>query len=211
MIKLYQAEWCPWCHRVRELLTELQLTYVSIPVPVNRAERAEVLNVSGQDGVPVLVDGDTVIVDSEQILAYLRATYPAPTEAVVKHQAVTSFRLVRVLTTTVEETVDDLIERLGDQEIDVLTRYDGGDISVHLPDEYVLLVATMRIAAAKAVDIDATLPQAVTFPIAVFKTVEGTVVAAAKPQATVWLSEVPELLTLASAVTERLTKAIVAL
>ncbi len=211
MIKLYQAEWCPWCHRVRELLTELQLTYVSIPVPVNRADRAQVIDVSGQDGVPVLVDGDTAIVDSEQILAYLRTNYPAAKETVVKHRAVTSFRLIRVLTTTVAETVDNLIERLGEQEIDILTRHEGGDISTHLPADYVLLSAIMRVAAAKAVAIDATLPQALTFPIAVFTTAEGTVVAAAKPQATVWLSEEPELLRLASAVTERLAKAIVAL
>jgi len=64
MITLYQAEWCPWCHRVRQVLSELGLTYTTVNVPVERAKRKQVEGVSGQVAVPVLVDGDKVLTDS---------------------------------------------------------------------------------------------------------------------------------------------------
>ena len=34
MLTLYQAEWCPYCHRVRQVLTELELTYTCVNVPL---------------------------------------------------------------------------------------------------------------------------------------------------------------------------------
>ena len=42
MLTLYQAEWCPYCHRVRQVLTELELTYTCVNVPLARAERTQV-------------------------------------------------------------------------------------------------------------------------------------------------------------------------
>ena len=33
MLTLYQAEWCPACHRVRQVMTELGLTYTTVNVP----------------------------------------------------------------------------------------------------------------------------------------------------------------------------------
>ena len=39
MLVLYQAEWCPYSHRVRMRLTELQLEWVARPGPVDRGER----------------------------------------------------------------------------------------------------------------------------------------------------------------------------
>ena len=39
MLVLYQAEWCPYSHRVRMRLTELQLEWVARPVPVDGGER----------------------------------------------------------------------------------------------------------------------------------------------------------------------------
>jgi len=40
MIELYQAEWCPHSHRVRQRLTELGLDFVARQVPVDQAERS---------------------------------------------------------------------------------------------------------------------------------------------------------------------------
>jgi glutaredoxin len=57
MLKLYQVEWCPYCHRVRQVMTELGLTYECVNVQADRDEREELAAVSGQEGVPVLVDG----------------------------------------------------------------------------------------------------------------------------------------------------------
>lgn len=75
MMKLYQFESCPYCKMVREKLSELQITYINVNVPRDRAQRPEVIQVSGQPSVPVLVDGDTVLDDEEKILPYLEEKY----------------------------------------------------------------------------------------------------------------------------------------
>lgn len=75
-IVLYQAEWCPYCVRVRSKLTDLLLDYKNVNVPPNHAERTVVKEVSGQTGIPVLVDGDVTIADDDDaIIAYLEKTY----------------------------------------------------------------------------------------------------------------------------------------
>ena len=51
MITLYQTEWCFYSHRVRQVLTELGLTYTAVNVPAAREDRVELLAVAGQDGV----------------------------------------------------------------------------------------------------------------------------------------------------------------
>jgi glutathione S-transferase len=74
-LKLYNAEWCWYCRRVRDKLDELGLNYEVIEVPVRHSQRTEVLEVSGQTSVPVLVDGDKVIDDDDIIIPYLETTY----------------------------------------------------------------------------------------------------------------------------------------
>jgi glutathione S-transferase len=74
-IVLYQAEWCPYCARVRSKLTELLLDYRTVNVPRSHAERSEVEKVSGQTGIPVLVDGGVVLDDDDDIVPYLEKTY----------------------------------------------------------------------------------------------------------------------------------------
>jgi glutathione S-transferase len=74
-IVLYQAEWCGYCARVREKLTELLLDYTTVNVPASHAQRAEVKAVSGQTSIPVLVDGDVVLDDDDTIIPYLEKTY----------------------------------------------------------------------------------------------------------------------------------------
>ncbi len=74
-IILYQADWCGYCARVRAKLAELALDYTSVNVPVSHAERARVREVSGQTSVPVMVDGDVVLADDDDIIPYLEKTY----------------------------------------------------------------------------------------------------------------------------------------
>lgn len=76
-IVLYQAEWCPYCVRVRKKLTALLLDYTNVNVPHSHAERHEVKAVSGQTSIPVLVDGDVVLDDDDTIIPYLEKTYGA--------------------------------------------------------------------------------------------------------------------------------------
>ncbi|MDO8683830.1 MAG: glutaredoxin domain-containing protein [Armatimonadota bacterium] len=72
MMKLYQVEWCPYCARVRSKMTDLLITYINVNVPRNKADRKELMEVSGQTGVPTLVDDDLVIADDDDaIIEYL--------------------------------------------------------------------------------------------------------------------------------------------
>jgi glutathione S-transferase len=97
MITLYQVEWCPYCHRARAALTELGLDYETVNVPAKRSERTEVIELSGQERVPVIKDGDLVLADSARIVAYLDETYGpgADPEARERHRESASFRTVR--------------------------------------------------------------------------------------------------------------------
>ena len=78
-LKLYKADWCGYCVRVMRKLSELGLAYEAVEVPIPHHLRREVIEVSGQPEVPVLVDGDVVIDDDDRIIPYLEARYgPKP-------------------------------------------------------------------------------------------------------------------------------------
>jgi glutathione S-transferase len=55
VLKLYQAEWCPYSSAVRERLTELGLVFVAEPVEPQPEERDELRRIAGTDEIPVLV------------------------------------------------------------------------------------------------------------------------------------------------------------
>jgi glutaredoxin len=70
-MELYQAEWCPHSHRVRQRLTELGLDFSARQVPADPADREEMRRAVGSASIPVLVDGEEVVRGDEDILAYL--------------------------------------------------------------------------------------------------------------------------------------------
>ena len=72
---LYSADWCWYCKRVVDKLAELGADYEYVEVPVFHSKRAQVLAVSGQTSVPVLVDGDVVLDDDDTIIPYLEEKY----------------------------------------------------------------------------------------------------------------------------------------
>jgi glutathione S-transferase len=74
-IVLYQAEWCPYCARVRAKMTDLLLDYKIVNVPQAHAQRGIVQEVSGQTGIPVMVDGEVVLTDDDDIIPYLDKHY----------------------------------------------------------------------------------------------------------------------------------------
>ncbi len=77
-LELYELEGCPYCAKVKRKLDELGLDYESHMVPRSHSERNEVEAVSGQTGVPVLIDNDNGIdgmSESDDIVAYLEKTY----------------------------------------------------------------------------------------------------------------------------------------
>ena len=81
-LELWQTEWCPASHRVRQRLTELGLTYVAHQVPVEADERTELEAQTGQRTIPVLLTADGQIVRDEQaIISYLESHYQDPAGA----------------------------------------------------------------------------------------------------------------------------------
>lgn len=77
-LELYELPGCPYCAKVKDKLAELDLDYVSHEVPSAHSQRTEVEEVSGQTGVPVLVDtehGIEGMPESDDIVAYLEETY----------------------------------------------------------------------------------------------------------------------------------------
>ncbi len=75
MLTLFQAEWCPYSHRVRQRLTELGVDVVLKQVEPTRGEREELKRIAGTDSIPVLLDDDGNVVgpDTESAMAWLDA------------------------------------------------------------------------------------------------------------------------------------------
>ena len=73
---LYYTEWCSECVLVRNKLSEFDIEYESIIVPDMRPFRKQVYEVSGQYYVPVLVDGDTVLTETGDILEHINSYAP---------------------------------------------------------------------------------------------------------------------------------------
>ena len=72
-MELYQAEWCPHSHKIRQRLTELGLDVQLRQVAADPAEREELERVAGTEEIPVLLgdDGSTHLGEDE-ILSFLR-------------------------------------------------------------------------------------------------------------------------------------------
>jgi glutaredoxin 3 len=77
-LTLYELPGCPYCAKVKDKLAALDLEYESIEVPRSHSERTEVEEVSGQTGVPVILDPENDVhgmPESDDIVAYLDRTY----------------------------------------------------------------------------------------------------------------------------------------
>lgn len=82
MLTLFQAEWCPKSHRVRQRLTELGLPFVAMQVEPRPEDRHELREASGDDSIPVLLteEGDAIR-DADRIIEWLDAHYAEPATA----------------------------------------------------------------------------------------------------------------------------------
>lgn len=82
MLMLYQTEWCPHSHRVRQRLTELGVDFIARQVPACREDRADLRRATGADRVPVLItDEGALLGGSDQILLYLAERFEEPADA----------------------------------------------------------------------------------------------------------------------------------
>ncbi len=75
-IVLYQAEWCPYCARVRAKMTDMLLDYKVVNEPEDHAKRTNLKELFGVTGIPSMIDGDVKIADDDDaIIAYLEKKY----------------------------------------------------------------------------------------------------------------------------------------
>jgi glutathione S-transferase len=65
---------CP-CGAVERRLRKLELEHETQRVPYKRSARPEIVELTRQRRVPVLIDGDEVVNDSRRILQYLDWRY----------------------------------------------------------------------------------------------------------------------------------------
>ena len=93
---LYEFEACPYCRFVREAVTALDLVVDVKPCGRGSRHRAEARKLGGKEQFPLLVDGDTVLYESADIVDYLAAkrgvTLAPPTGGVLASAAATAFR-----------------------------------------------------------------------------------------------------------------------
>lgn len=210
MLTLYQVEWCPYCHQVRQVMTELGLTYLTVNVERERDDRAVLVALSGQSSVPVLHDGEILLTDSDEIVAYLRASYPPAPDA-EQHAASGRWRTAIDVPLEPRAALARLKKLLTAKGFVVVSQVRGDRIGSRLPEGYVLLSATVPAAAAKAVEVDPLTPAAIVVPIAVIPSGDGSVVAAADPVGQVWLHGERPLMKVQSAVKQRLGEALAGL
>jgi glutaredoxin/uncharacterized protein (DUF302 family) len=123
-MRLYQAEWCPFSHRVRAKLTELGVDYEIVNVPASTKKREELEEVAGTKAIPVLVDGERIISDSDEAISYLEQKYQANPEELELHRRELSPTVYGTLPFGVEEATERLREALQEDGIEVLEELD---------------------------------------------------------------------------------------
>jgi glutathione S-transferase len=75
-MELYQAEWCPHSHAVRQRLTELGVDVFLRQVPAERDDRDELERVAGTREIPTLVtDAGETLTGENEILPWLGLLY----------------------------------------------------------------------------------------------------------------------------------------
>lgn len=72
-IKVYSTPTCPWCMRVKQFLKENNISYQELDISTNHPAAEEMIQKSGQMGVPVLdIEGNIIVgFDKEKIKAAL--------------------------------------------------------------------------------------------------------------------------------------------
>jgi glutathione S-transferase len=65
------TNWLCRCGTVARRLKKAGIEFEEVRVPQRRKERIEIRELTGQDWVPVIVDGEEVVHDSHRILEYV--------------------------------------------------------------------------------------------------------------------------------------------
>jgi glutathione S-transferase len=90
VLELWQAEWCPYSHKVRQRLTELGLDYVCRQVAADQDDRDALEAATGYREIPALVSADCgrreVLSGADQIIPWLDRLYDEREDA-ARHRA----------------------------------------------------------------------------------------------------------------------------
>ncbi|WP_435075407.1 glutaredoxin family protein [Halorubrum sp. HHNYT27] len=75
-LRLYALDGCPWCEKVSDALDDAGIEYETRWVDALHSGRNQVKRVSGQRGVPVLIDEarGVTMAESANILEYVEQT-----------------------------------------------------------------------------------------------------------------------------------------
>jgi len=61
-VKVYSTKTCPWCHKTKEFLKEKNVKFEDIDVGADQKAANEMVEKSGQMGVPVTdIDGKIIV------------------------------------------------------------------------------------------------------------------------------------------------------
>ena len=61
-VKVYSTPTCPWCTKAKEFLTENKVKFENINVAEDEKARNDIIEKSGQMGVPVIdIDGEIIV------------------------------------------------------------------------------------------------------------------------------------------------------
>ena len=61
-VTIYRTQTCPWCHKTEEFFKKYKVKYTSIDVGKDRKAAMEMIEKSGQQGVPVIdIDGKIIV------------------------------------------------------------------------------------------------------------------------------------------------------
>ena len=76
MLELWQAEWCPHSHKIRQRLTEVGVDVVLHQVPADPEERHELESVTGRREIPTMrTDDGEVLSGEEEILSWIAGRF----------------------------------------------------------------------------------------------------------------------------------------
>jgi glutathione S-transferase len=89
-LTLYNMEGSPYCRKVRETLSELDLGHIVRNVPKGSPKRTELAKRGGKVQVPYLIDANTgrEMYESDDIVAYLEQQYGRGARIVTSHKGV---------------------------------------------------------------------------------------------------------------------------
>ena len=194
MLTLYQSEWCPACHRVRQVLTELGLTYIGGERrrQPRRARRRHRHLRPGHGARPAgRRQGLHRLRRDDRVLA---GDVPRPRRRGGPRRLRLPGELPARSSLPPRAALAHLRELLEAKGFAIVAQIRGPKINERLPKEYVLLYVTIPVAAVKTSQIDPLAPGALLLPMAVMPADGGgSVIATADPVGQVWLYGEPEL------------------